>query len=231
MDFSHDFHVSSDVDITFAALSNLEKVAPCMPGAQLEEVDGNVYRGRMKVKVGPVSIGYAGSAELVEADGDAKRITIHAAGKEAKSSGTAKADVIAQLSPEDGGTLVSVVTHLDVTGQAATLGRSVLPEVSARIIQQFAERLEVMLAEQDDTGTDRRGGALSSSNPVASESSADGRSPASDTGGSGNTVASTTDDADNSLSLWSVAGPVILKRLLPVVGVVIVIAAIWITVR
>lgn len=222
MEFSHEFRVPADIETTFTTLSDLERVAPCMPGAQLDKVEGGSYHGRMKVKVGPVSIGYSGTADLVEVDEAEKRISIHAAGKEMKSSGKAEADVTAQLTADGDETVVSVVTNIDVTGNAATVGRSALPEVTGRIIQQFAKRLEGVLAADDAPGGD-----VEASSPVSPTSGAVvGSSGSAVTNGSSAPL-----DDDNSLDLWSVVGPTVMKRLVPIVGALGVAVIIWVCSR
>ncbi|MFA9431431.1 SRPBCC family protein [Egicoccus sp. AB-alg2] len=148
MEFTNEFTVPTDVETAFAILTDLEKVAPCLPGAQLEEVEGDVYTGRVKVKVGPISMTYRGQAQLAETDAEAKRARIQANGKETRGTGTAKADVHAALRPDGDGTVVTVVTDLTVTGKPAQFGRGVMAEVGTKIIDSFAERLRAMLDEE-----------------------------------------------------------------------------------
>lgn len=149
MEFTHEFHVPSDVDTTFATLIDLEKVAPCLPGATLEEVDGDTYTGRVKVKVGPIQVIYRGTAEIVEVDHDAHRGRIEARGKETRGAGTASADVVATLHGDADGTRVVVDTDLTITGKPAQFGRGVMADVGAKIIDSFAERLRAMLEEEE----------------------------------------------------------------------------------
>jgi uncharacterized protein len=146
--FTNEFRVPVDVETAFTTLTDLERVAPCMPGAQLEEVDGDTYTGRVKVKVGPIQVTYRGTAEIVDIDPDGKRAAIRAKGKETRGAGTAAADVVAILAPEgDETTRVTVVTDLAVTGKPAQFGRGVMADVGARIIETFAQRLEELLEE------------------------------------------------------------------------------------
>jgi uncharacterized protein len=145
MEFTHEFHVPSDVDTTFATLIDLEKVAPCLPGATLEEVDGDTYTGRVKVKVGPIQVIYRGTAEIVEVDHGSHRGRIEARGKETRGAGTASADVVATLHGDGEGTRVVVDTDLHITGKPAQFGRGVMADVGEKIIGSFAERLRAML--------------------------------------------------------------------------------------
>jgi uncharacterized protein len=150
MEFTHEFHVPSDVDTTFATLIDLEKVAPCLPGATLEEVDGDTYTGRVKVKVGPIQVIYRGTAEIVEVDHEAHRGRIEARGKETRGAGTASADVVATLHGDDQGTTVVVNTDLHITGKPAQFGRGVMADVGTKIIDSFAERLRAMLEDEGE---------------------------------------------------------------------------------
>ena len=147
MEFTHEFHVPSDVDTTFTTLIDLEKVAPCLPGATLEEVDGDTYTGRVKVKVGPIQVIYRGTAEIVEVDHGSHRGRIEARGKETRGAGTASADVVATLHGDGDGTRVVVDTDLHITGKPAQFGRGVMADVGEKIIDSFAERLRAMLEE------------------------------------------------------------------------------------
>jgi uncharacterized protein len=152
MEFTHEFHVPSDVDTTFATLIDLEKVAPCLPGATLEEVDGDTYTGRVKVKVGPIQVIYRGTAEIVEVDHEAHRGRIEARGKETRGAGTAAADVVATLLGDEDGTKVVVDTDLHITGKPAQFGRGVMADVGTKIIDSFAERLRAMLEAEEAGG-------------------------------------------------------------------------------
>ena len=153
MEFTNEFTVPAGIDTAFAVLSDLERVAPCLPGAVLEEVDGSTYTGRVKVKLGPIQVLYRGTAELVELDQEAKRARILASGSETRGAGTASAEVTATLRPSGpGATTVTVLTDLDITGKPAQFGRGVMEDVGTRIIDSFAERLAELLDE--DTGTE-----------------------------------------------------------------------------
>ncbi|MFA9443783.1 SRPBCC family protein [Egicoccus sp. AB-alg6-2] len=238
MEFTNEFSVPTDVDTTFATLTDLERVAPCLPGAQLEEVDGDVYTGRVKVKVGPISMTYRGQARMVEADAEAKRARIEASGKEARGGGTAKADVVATLREGGEGTLVLVTTDLTVTGKPAQFGRGVMEEVGTKIIDSFAERLRLMLQEEQ--------GATEAAATSASTEPAPGRGEAAATGAASVGAAAAPAPAadggtrrldqdpsreDDALDLFDVAGGATLKRALPLVGVLAALAAVWLLLR
>ena len=152
MEFTNEFTVPADIDTAFELLSDLGRVAPCLPGAVLEEADGPTYTGRVKVKVGPIQVLYHGTAEVVELDADTKRARILASGRETRGAGTASAEVTALLRPSGpGATTVTVVTDLDVTGKPAQFGRGVMEEIGTSIINTFAERLAELLDEETVT--------------------------------------------------------------------------------
>ncbi|WP_113702649.1 SRPBCC family protein [Nonomuraea lactucae] len=147
MRFEHEFTVPVPVEQAWAVLLDVERVAPCLPGASLDTVEGDVFTGRLKVKVGPITVTYRGSALIEDVDKDAHTLTIKASGKEARGSGTASATVKARLSPADGSTTVAVETSFNVTGRPAQFGRGVMAEVGGRLIDRFAANLSDLLAE------------------------------------------------------------------------------------
>ena len=235
MEFTHSFTVSTDVDTTWATLTDLEKVAPCLPGAKLEEVDGTVHKGRVRVKVGPVTMTYQGTAELVEADADARRARIDARGREAHGSGTASANIVATLEQTSDSTRVNVVTDLQITGKPAQFGRSVMQDVGTKIINQFAERLETLLA-QDWGAADAPRNAPATSNDATSDApTTDSASVEADNGvsttsdSSASTMSRITEDKDDDvLDLVGVAGAATAKRVVPlVIGVIVIGVIIW----
>jgi carbon monoxide dehydrogenase subunit G len=127
-------------------LLDVERIAPCMPGATVDSVDGDVVKGRIKVKVGPVQLTYSGTARFVERDDQARSIRLEASGKETRGAGTASATVRSSLEDEGGQTKVVVHTSLNVTGRPAQFGRGVMAEVGGRIIERFAANLAALLA-------------------------------------------------------------------------------------
>ncbi|QKW39208.1 SRPBCC family protein [Actinomadura sp. NAK00032] len=145
MELDHEFTVPVPVDQAWSVLLDVERVAACMPGATLDSVDGEEYSGRMKVKVGAMTITYRGTARIVSADEAGRAVTMEAAAKEARGSGTASATVQARLHAEDGTTRVTVHTKLNVTGRPAQFGRNILSEVGSKIIARFAKALAAEL--------------------------------------------------------------------------------------
>ncbi len=149
MELEHSFTVPVSKERAWDVLLDVERVAPCMPGATLDSVDGDVINGRIKVKVGPISMTYTGKAEIVEKDEAAGVIRMDASGKETKGAGTASASVRSQLEGQGNETRVTVHTTMNVTGKPAQFGRGVMNEVSGKLIGIFADNLAEMLAESD----------------------------------------------------------------------------------
>ena len=141
MELEHEFTVPADVETAWATLLDLEGVAPCFPGATLTGRDGDAFTGRVAVKLGPVSLQYAGRGRFVERDDVTHRAVIEAHGTDRRGNGTAGATVVARLEPRGGATRVVVETRLKVTGRPAQFGRGVLQDVGGRVVQQFADNL------------------------------------------------------------------------------------------
>ncbi|MDI5980379.1 SRPBCC domain-containing protein [Amycolatopsis magusensis] len=138
MRLDHRFTVPAPLDQVWQAVVDPERVAPCMPGATLTEVDGDAFSGTVKVKLGPISLTYKGKGEFLEKDAGARKVVIKASGKDARGSGTAAATVTVTLHEEDGATVGEVATDLKVTGRPAQFGRGMIAEVSGKILDTFA---------------------------------------------------------------------------------------------
>jgi uncharacterized protein len=150
----------------WAYLLDVERIAPCMPGAELTEtVDDTTWKGKVNVKFGPVSMSFAGTVVIEERDDDAHRVKLHAKGTEQKGKGAANASVTSWLEPAEGGTLVQMQADITLTGAAAQLSRGLLPEVTKRLTQQFADCLEHQMSAEEAPVT--AGGQASQTEPVA----------------------------------------------------------------
>lgn len=148
MKLEHSFSVPADLDTVWAAVLDPERVAPCMPGASLSEVDGDSFKGTVKVKVGPISLQYKGSGEFLEKDETARKLVIKAAGKDTRGNGTASATVTLTLRAEGTGTAGAVDTDLSITGKPAQFGRGLISEVGGKILDAFATCLASKLAPE-----------------------------------------------------------------------------------
>lgn len=148
MELEHSFTVPVPVERAWDVLLDVERVAPCMPGASLDSVTGDEIAGRIKVKVGPISMTYAGNAKFTERDKAAGVVTLEASGKETRGAGTASASVRSELTGDGDQTHVTVHTSLNVTGKPAQFGRGVMVEVGGKLIGIFADNLAAMLAAE-----------------------------------------------------------------------------------
>ncbi|GAA4100518.1 SRPBCC family protein [Nocardioides kongjuensis] len=146
MELVHDFTVPVPADQAFDLLVDVQRIAPCMPGAVITSVDGDSFEGGMKIKLGPISMTFRGDGELIEKDPEARRAVIRAQGRDAKGNGGAQATVTAALTEQGGTTGVHVVTDLNVTGKAAQFGGGVMKDVSNRMLAQFADNLSQMIS-------------------------------------------------------------------------------------
>ena len=192
MELEHSFTVPVPEERAWEVLLDVERVAPCMPGASLDSVDGDAIAGRIKVKVGPIAMTYAGTARFTERDPHAHVITLEAAGKETRGAGTASATVRSMLEGQGDHTHVIVHTTLNVTGRPAQFGRGVMAEVGGKLIGIFATNLASMLsADEPAAVTDGRpaapGDAAGSS--TGAQPGAAGGSTSTPSGAAGRQVA------------------------------------------
>jgi carbon monoxide dehydrogenase subunit G len=149
MELHNDFRVSVGPPEAWKVLSDVERIAPLLPGAQLQEVEGSDYRGIVKVKVGPITAQYKGTATFVEQDETAGRMVLKATGRDTRGQGNANAMITLTMSPDGDGTKVTVATDLTITGKVAQFGRGVLADVSGKLVTQFVDALERDLESGD----------------------------------------------------------------------------------
>jgi len=142
----HEFTVPVPAAQAWPVLLDIDRIAPCMPGATVTKVEGDDFEGTVKVKVGPITVTYGGSASFLEKDESARRAVIEARGRETRGSGTATARVTAQLFEEGASTRVVVNTDLSVTGKPAQFGRGVMNDVGGKLLGRFADCLAGQLA-------------------------------------------------------------------------------------
>ena len=210
MQLEHSFSVPAGVDDAWAVLLDIERIAPCMPGAAIDSVDGDDFTGSVKVKLGPINLTYKGKASFIEKDEATHHVVIDARGRDARGNGTASATVTATLTadgPES--TKVEVVTDLNVTGKPAQFGRGVMVDVGNKLIGQFAD----CLAGKLGGGADETAPAVAEE-PAVGESPSAGPSPAAVAPVS---VPAPKVVAPEPINLMASAGPAVLKRLVPLV--------------
>jgi uncharacterized protein len=136
------FRVEVPVEEAWKVLLDLERIAPCLPGAQLTEVEGDEYRGTVKIKVGPITAQYKGVAKIEEADEANRKVVLQAEGRDTRGQGNASATVVATLVGDGDGTTVNIDTDLNITGKVAQFGRGVMADVSSKLLGQFADNLK-----------------------------------------------------------------------------------------
>jgi carbon monoxide dehydrogenase subunit G len=155
VELNNDFEVRAPIEKAWAVLTDVERIAPCLPGAQLQEVEGDEYRGIVKVKVGPITAQYKGAATFVEQDDANHRAVLKADGRDTRGAGNASALITAKAEAiGDDRTKVTVSTDLTVTGKVAQFGRGVMADVSAKLMGQFADNLEKLLEEDSAPAAD-----------------------------------------------------------------------------
>ena len=159
MQLENSFTVPVPVDEAWRVLLDIERIAPCMPGAALDSVDGDDFTGRVKVKLGPINLTYQGKASFIEKDEAAHKAVIDARGKDQRGNGTAAAVVTAKLKAEGSITRVDVLTDLNITGRPAQFGRGVMTDVGNKLLGQFADKLAAQLGEGDAQGDADRASA------------------------------------------------------------------------
>jgi len=242
MKIDNEFTVSVPVELAWEALTDLEGVSLCLPGARLTGVEGDVYRGEVRIKVGPVISQYAGTAQFAERDDANHRAVINAKGRDSRGAGNASAVITLQLQADGLRTVVNVDTDMKISGKIAQLGGGMIAEVSQKLLSQFAECLEAKLAAP--TPSEMPAATATSempSAPTASEMPAattPSEPPADETAEVGQAVplptASPADrhtapaalPAPEPLDLMALAGGSLTKRIVPVLVVVAAVVAV-----
>ena len=212
MDLNNSFEVAADRATAWRVLNDVERIAPCLPGAQLEEIDGDEYKGNVKVKVGPVTAQYKGKATFIEQNEAEGKVVIKGDGRDSRGAGNASALITATLHEIDAdNTRVDVYSDLSITGKAAQFGRGVMAEVSAKLMGQFAENLQEVLA-QEQAGGDAEAADEAVQDTPAEETKAE--EPVADTG-----PRKINMPEAEAVDLLDAAGASVFKRVLPVAAV------------
>jgi uncharacterized protein len=246
MHLSHEFVVPVPAKQAWEVLLDIERIAPCMPGATIDSVDGDSFGGRVKVKVGPISLTYQGAAAFVQRDESARQATIQADGREARGSGTAAATIHAALYDEGERTRVTVETELAITGRPAQFGRGVMVDVSNKLLRTFADCLEQTLASDQQSIVNTQ--SVVGSSPVGSAVTPGSATTGSEAGASTARPASSAEDAviraapsvasaapttaaerptPEAIDLLQTAGTPVLKRVIPAAAAVGLLFLLW----
>ncbi|MEC9203664.1 MAG: SRPBCC family protein [Actinomycetota bacterium] len=212
MELINEFEVDAPLDVVWSVLTDVERIAPCLPGAQLQEVEGDEYRGVVKVKVGPITAQYKGAASFVEKDDSGYRAVLRAEGRDTRGTGNAAADITAEMAPTATGTLVTVTTDLKVTGKVAQFGRGVMADVSKKLMGQFADNLSELLDQVQPDSEPAVDG------PASAEVSLPGQAEEQ--------VRVIDAPEAAAVDLLGAAGTPVLKRLLPVAVAVVVLVVV-----
>jgi len=235
MKITDEFTVSVPVEQAWRVLTDLESIAPCMPGAQLTGFDGEIYRGKVRVKLGPVISDFAGTARFAEKDDQLYRAVIDARGKDSRGAGNASALITAGLRADGDKTVVSIDTDLKISGKVAQFGSGMIKQVSEKLLGQFVDCLEAKLAADDPGRTGQEPTAAGGQPPAASSVV----TPPAETSPSPTTAAQgaasggvTNAEEPAALDLMHVAGGSVVKRLVPVLlGVVVVAVIVYLVAR
>jgi carbon monoxide dehydrogenase subunit G len=215
----NEFTVNRPIDEAWAVITDVERIAPCLPGAQLQEIEGDVYRGVVKVKLGSITPQFKGQASFDERDDAAHRAVLKAEGRDTGGRGNAAAEITAQaesLSPTS--TRVVVSTDLHITGKVAQFGRGIIGDVSKKLMSQFADNLNEMLDTQPLAGSEA---TAADAAPNGDQTGSSTDAPAGDGDASAAAapkVRKIEGPATEPVDLAGVAGPAVLKRLLPLVA-------------
>lgn len=226
MELINTFDVSVPIDEAWKVLTDVERIAPCLPGAQLQEIEGEEYRGIVKVKVGPIQAQYKGKATFLERDDVAYKAVLEGAGRDTRGQGNASAIITAQLEPSGAGTRVTVTTDLTVTGKVAQFGRGVLADVSAKLLTQFVDNLEQTVLVDDGSSAASDDVAPPASSPASSPATPSTSEPTSATAAEIPTEAPPAirkidQPEPEAIDLLGQAGSPLLKRAVPLLGVAV----------
>jgi uncharacterized protein len=164
---NNEFTVGVPIQQAWDVMLDLERIAPCLPGASIQGSEGDEYQGKMKVKIGPITANYKGTARFEETDEEGRRAVLNATGRDARGQGTASATIVSTLQEEGDTTRVKVETDMKLTGRAAQFGRGIAQDVATKMLDQFADCLE-----KEISGSPEEGAAAAS--VVPTETSGDG---------------------------------------------------------
>lgn len=225
MKLEHSFTVPADLDTVWQAVLDPERVAPCMPGATLTQVDGDAFTGSVKVKLGPISLLYKGSGEFLSKDETTRTVVIKASGKDARGNGTAAATVTVTLTAAGESTTGAVATDLSITGKPAQFGRGLVSEVGGKILDSFATCLATKLGPPapPPEETPKLSVVEEKPSPSQVEAVTTGREAgeaAAEHAPARPRLSAVPQPENEPIDLLSYAGPSVLKRVIPLAAAV-----------
>ncbi len=220
----NEFTVNRPIEEAWPIICDIERIAPCLPGAQLEEIEGEIYRGRVKVKLGAVTTQFKGEAKFLERDDEAHTAKLNGKGRDTGGRGNAEADIYAvaeSLSPTS--TKCTVTADLKITGKVAQFGRGIMGDVSKKLMDQFASNLNTMLDEQGPDAGDEEipGDEATATAPVESEAAAGSSTPEAPPAAAP-TVRKIDGPAAEPIDMADMAGAALIKRVGPVAVAILI---------
>ena len=219
MDLNHSITVNQSIAETWKILTDLERIAPCLPGAQLQEIDGDVYKGVVKIKVGPIVATFKGEAQFAERDDVNFKASLKASGRDTGGKGNASAPITAQLTAlSETSTVCNVVTDLAITGKVAQFGRGAMADISEKLIAQFADNLNTLIDTEGATAPSTTATDSAPSTGATTAATSAATSSAADTSGELPKVRKIEGPAAEPLNLQDVAGGAMMKRILPLLA-------------
>ena len=184
MKINNEFTVSAPVEQAWETMLNLERIAPCLPGAAIQEEKGDgEYDGTMKVKIGPITANYKGTVKFEEVDEANRRVVLEATGRDARGQGTASATIVSTMQEQGDKTKVNVETDMKLTGRAAQFGRGIAQDVATKMLGQFAACLEEEISGGGGAETGAQQSAASSASTNGGDGSSQGAPAAPDASG------------------------------------------------
>jgi carbon monoxide dehydrogenase subunit G len=215
MDLNHQFTVAVPVEDAWRILTNVELIAPCLPGAQLQEIEGDTYRGIVKVKVGPIQAQFKGQANFLERDDVTHKVVLKGEGRDTGGKGNASAIITAEMTAVTADTTeVTVNTDLSITGKVAQFGRGAMADISDKILAQFVENLNTLIADTPEVASTPAPAQTPASESAPIAPSVAPAAPAPEA------VRKIDGPEAAPIDLLSAAGSPILKRAIPVVVVI-----------
>lgn len=217
MKLENEFHVKVPIERAWEVLTDIPEIAPCMPGAQLTGSEGDTHQGKVKIKVGPITAEYKGSAQFTERDEANHRVVIDAKGRDARGSGNAAALITAVMTSTDDGTRVEIETDLKIAGKVAQFGKGVIGDVSKKLIDQFVVCVEHKFDDDSGQTAAEVGGASAEMTEASDSAPAAAAKPAAQ-------------EPLEALDLMDAAGGAVFKRLAPL-GAIVAAILVYLIVR